>query len=199
MTALWGFYHCGFADPYLLHKQVNYLSKVPLEFKISDVFPWWYRACCIERPADGGRVFKLIVTQEETKEISSWHLYSSPAIHLPHFNEYIHLKKLNCWHFNKVPPTALLQSANEETRLEPTASLCRHVWWSTLIYCQTYSHPVLCTCSLLAVTVATQCWCLPGSDIWMHETGKDLKLCSKRTGHYKSLGLNSARVVKCNY
>lgn len=136
---------------------------------------------------------------ENKRTVSSWHLYSCPRYICHIFKEYIHLKKLNCWYFNKGPPTGLRQFANDETRLGSPSPCIMLSGLHTFIL-----SPGLecCMCRWLAVTVATQCWCLPEMDIWIHETGKgSLGLCSKPTTlhHYKSSCLNSVKMVKCFY
>lgn len=91
------------------------------------------------------------------KTTEQFHLvfYSCPRYICHIFIEYIHIKKLNYWHFNKGSPTGLRQFAKKKTRFEPP-SPC-DTQWSTL----SYSHPVWSAVFVrwLAVTVATRCWC----------------------------------------
>lgn len=171
------------------HKQVNYLSEIFTRFQIKT--SWLIPSMLHEATSRWQQRTSSLWHNENKRTASSWHLYSC---HI--FKEYIHLKKLNCWHFNKGSPTGLHQFANEETRLEPES-----LHWRSVVHTLSYYHPgwtAVCVDGWLLLWR----WCLPEMDIWIHETGKGyLGLCSKptRLHHYKSSRLNLVKLVKCFY
>lgn len=112
--------------------------------------------------------------------VSSWHLYSCPAIHLPHFKRVHTPQKAKLFDiltkFLPQPFSDLQMRKQGLSPLRPCVdALCGP---HTFILSPGFESSM---CRLLAVTVATQCWCLPGLDIWMQETGEDLRWCSKQT------------------